>query len=119
MNLTINYRNAHGAVSQAAAAAVIAAAVRVGHTATLIAGADTATFSLEDGGVVVTVEHADRTANDPAEWAGLIAATATQLIRHRHSSVYPQGRRWPGDNLPPPVASPVARRRGRRPLTGS
>jgi hypothetical protein len=80
MNLTIDYRHAVGPVGQAAVAEVIAAAVRVGHTVTLIAGADTATFSLEDGCVVVTGEHPERAAIDPAEWAERIAATATRLI---------------------------------------
>jgi hypothetical protein len=80
MNLTIDYQHALGPVSQAAVAAVIAAAVRVGHTVTLIAGADTATFSLEHGCIVVTGEHPGRAANNPADWADRIAATATQLI---------------------------------------
>jgi hypothetical protein len=81
MNLTIDYQHAVGPVGQAAAVEVIAAAVRVGHTVTLTEPSPTRhTFTLDDGCVVVTGEHPNGAATAPADWAEVIAATATRLI---------------------------------------
>jgi hypothetical protein len=84
MNLTITHRSPHRPVSAAAAAAVIAAALRAGHTVS-IANEPTQvryTFVLDDpDAIVVTADRPHQfDGGDLPGWVSRLAAAAARLI---------------------------------------
>jgi hypothetical protein len=91
MNLTIDYPCPERPISHAAAAAVIAAAVRVGHTVTLIAGPARVSFTVDDDRGAVIADRPDPLDGvDPASWAQRLATTATRLLWHHQRRPQPR-----------------------------
>ena len=83
MNLTITHRHADRPASAAAVTAVVAAAVRAGHTITITTDSDEAryTFALDEHHVIVTTDRSELVdGDDPPRWAARLAAAATRLI---------------------------------------
>jgi hypothetical protein len=82
MNLTITHRHAHRPSSAAAVTAVVAAAVRAGHTITITTDSDEAryTFALDEHHVIVTTNRSHLADGAAPPWATRLAAAATRLI---------------------------------------
>jgi hypothetical protein len=83
MNLTITHRHADRPASAAAVTAVVAAAVRAGHTITITTDSHRSryTFALDDHHVIISTDQPELADGaEPPGWAVGLATAAVRLI---------------------------------------